>query len=82
MLTALSPAEVKYEYQDLHRLHHYHCSAVLTPLNCENRHRFISDGVAQNVRTDGRGRFEFRPFHQETGLITQTNGSAKYVIDH
>lgn len=35
--------------------------------------------MAQNVRTDGRGRFEFRPYHLETGLITQTNGSSKYV---
>jgi exosome complex component RRP42 len=36
--------------------------------------------VAQNVRIDGRGRFDYRPYHLETGLISQTNGSAKLVI--
>lgn len=39
--------------------------------------RFISDGVAQNVRIDGRGRFDYRPYMLETGVISQTNGSAR-----
>lgn len=40
--------------------------------------RFIEEGIAQNFRIDGRGRFDFRPFVLETGVVSQTNGSARY----
>lgn len=45
-----------------------------------NSYRYIEDGIAQNFRNDGRGRFDFRPFILETGIISQTNGSARYVL--
>jgi len=43
--------------------------------------QFIVDGIAQDVRTDGRSRFDYRPFTLETGLLSQTNGSARIVLD-
>jgi len=43
--------------------------------------RFIEEGVASNIRNDGRGRLDYRPFTLETGIISQTNGSARIVLD-
>lgn len=43
--------------------------------------QFIEEGIAQNVRIDGRGRLDYRPFVLETGLFSQTNGSARLKLD-
>eukprot|EP01116_Phalansterium_solitarium_P009255 TRINITY_DN23328_c0_g1_i1.p3 TRINITY_DN23328_c0_g1~~TRINITY_DN23328_c0_g1_i1.p3 ORF type:complete len:283 (+),score=87.97 TRINITY_DN23328_c0_g1_i1:1429-2277(+) len=37
---------------------------------------FIIDGVSQNVRNDGRGCLDYRSVHLQTGIVSQTNGSA------
>lgn len=42
--------------------------------------RFITDGVSENIRADGRDRLDFRPMTIETGLISQANGSARIVL--
>ncbi|CAI7863520.1 unnamed protein product [Closterium sp. NIES-53] len=39
--------------------------------------RFVTDGVAQNLRADGRAREVFRPFSLDTGVIPQATGSAR-----
>ncbi|GJP72578.1 hypothetical protein CLOP_g3293 [Closterium sp. NIES-67] len=39
--------------------------------------RFVADGVAQNMRADGRAREAFRPFSLDTGVIPQATGSAR-----
>ena len=43
--------------------------------------RFISDGVACDMREDGRARDTYRPFSLSTGLISNTNGSARLVLN-
>ncbi|XP_057866562.1 uncharacterized protein LOC131074031 [Cryptomeria japonica] len=42
--------------------------------------RFIQGGIAQNLRSDGRGREDFRSFSIESGVIPQANGSARVRI--
>eukprot|EP00271_Cylindrocystis_brebissonii_P014362 TRINITY_DN35699_c0_g1_i1.p1 TRINITY_DN35699_c0_g1~~TRINITY_DN35699_c0_g1_i1.p1 ORF type:complete len:290 (-),score=45.08 TRINITY_DN35699_c0_g1_i1:192-1061(-) len=39
--------------------------------------KFLVDGVAQNLRNDGRSREDFRPFELVTGVIQQANGSCR-----
>lgn len=41
---------------------------------------FLQGGIAQDIRTDGRGRQDFRSFSIETGVIPQANGSARVRI--
>jgi len=43
--------------------------------------RYIEEGVSHNLRNDGRGRLDYRPFILETGIISQTNGSARITLD-
>ena len=38
---------------------------------------YVVGGIEANVRTDGRGRADFRDFSVETGLLSQTTGSAR-----
>nr|GEX19238.1 exosome complex component RRP42-like [Tanacetum cinerariifolium] len=38
---------------------------------------FIQGGIAQDLRTDGRKRFTYRPIVVESGVIAQANGSAR-----
>ncbi|KAH1260498.1 Exosome complex component RRP42 [Glycine max] len=38
---------------------------------------FIQGGIAQDLRCDGRKRLTYRPISVETGVIPQTNGSAR-----
>ncbi|KAF8409712.1 hypothetical protein HHK36_005791 [Tetracentron sinense] len=38
---------------------------------------FIQGGIAQDLRSDGRKRFDYRPISVETGVIPQANGSAR-----
>jgi exosome complex component RRP42 len=40
---------------------------------------FIAEGIQQDIRVDGRGRLDYRPFSIETGIISQANGSARWV---
>ena len=40
------------------------------------------DGVAQNVRLDGRKRLDFRPVFVETGVVPQAHGSARVKVAH
>lgn len=42
---------------------------------------FIEAGVEQNFRSDGRERLDYRYFTLETGVLEQTNGSAKLTLD-
>lgn len=41
---------------------------------------FIQEGIAQNVRMDGRGRLDYRPMALEVNLVAQANGSARLVL--
>ena len=43
----------------------------------QHERRFISDGVACDMREDGRARGDYRSFRIETGIISNTNGSAR-----
>lgn len=38
---------------------------------------FIAGGVDDNIRMDGRSCMDYRTFHVETGVVQQTNGSAR-----
>lgn len=42
--------------------------------------RFIHGGIAQDLRTDGRQRLDFRPICVETGVIPQANGSSRVKL--
>mmetsp|Transcript_17972 Transcript_17972/g.26935 ORF Transcript_17972/g.26935 Transcript_17972/m.26935 type:complete len:287 (+) Transcript_17972:1-861(+) len=44
--------------------------------------KFISEGVAQDIRTDGRGRMDHRYFDLKTEVILNANGSARLKLDH
>ncbi|KAH3744793.1 ribosomal protein S5 domain 2-type protein [Pelomyxa schiedti] len=39
--------------------------------------KFIEEGVRQDLRTDGRGRVDYRPLTIETSVVPQANGSAR-----
>jgi exosome complex component RRP42 len=41
---------------------------------------FISEGIKNNIRLDGRENFDFRHFLVETGIISQSNGSARVKL--
>ncbi|KAL5798101.1 hypothetical protein ACOSQ2_002921 [Xanthoceras sorbifolium] len=43
----------------------------------EGEKEFIKGGIAQDLRTDGRKRYTYRPIYIETGVIPQANGSAR-----
>uniref|UniRef100_A0A0E0FBH1 Ribosomal RNA-processing protein 42 n=1 Tax=Oryza meridionalis TaxID=40149 RepID=A0A0E0FBH1_9ORYZ len=43
----------------------------------EGEKHFIRGGIAQDLRTDGRRRLQFRAISVETGVIPQANGSAR-----
>jgi len=42
--------------------------------------KFLEEGIAKNIRTDGRGSMDMRPFVLETGILSQTNGSARVKL--
>jgi exosome complex component RRP42 len=42
--------------------------------------QYIIDGIQQNMRTDGRSRLDYRAFSVETGIVSQTNGSARVKL--
>jgi len=42
--------------------------------------KFIIEGIQQNLRNDGRTILDMRPFSVETGMIPQTNGSARVKL--
>eukprot|EP00760_Papus_ankaliazontas_P004454 PhM_4_TR118/c0_g2_i1/m.54590/K12589/RRP42, EXOSC7; exosome complex component RRP42 len=41
---------------------------------------FILNGIAQDVRTDGRGRLQWRPFHITHGVVGRAHGSAHVTL--
>ncbi|KAK2648235.1 hypothetical protein Ddye_015724 [Dipteronia dyeriana] len=43
----------------------------------EGEKEFIKGGIAQDLRSDGRKRYTYRPIYVETGVIPQANGSAR-----
>ena len=38
---------------------------------------FIKNGVLEDFRSDGRAREDYRHFEIETGIVSNTNGSAR-----
>lgn len=42
--------------------------------------QFIHGGIAQDLRSDGRQRLQFRPISVQTGVIPQANGSARVTL--
>ena len=42
---------------------------------------FLEDGVAKDVREDGRGRAQYREIALETGIISHANGSVRVKLD-
>lgn len=42
---------------------------------------FVLGGIAHDVRSDGRARLDVRPLTLECALLSQTNGSARLVLD-
>mmetsp|Transcript_8073 Transcript_8073/g.14969 ORF Transcript_8073/g.14969 Transcript_8073/m.14969 type:complete len:281 (+) Transcript_8073:126-968(+) len=44
--------------------------------------KFISQGIQQNLRSDGRRRMDHRFFDLKTAVILNANGSARLVLDH
>lgn len=42
---------------------------------------YIADGIAQNVRNDGRSRTDFRHFSVDLGVIPHANGSCQLKMD-
>lgn len=59
-------------------------TALVTPVVMTlslTEHHFIQQGIAQNIRGDGRGRLDYRPFSIETGVVPNANGSARLLLD-
>lgn len=48
-----------------------------TPLISPSERDFITKGVQADIRADGRARLSYRQIVLETGLISQTSGSAR-----
>lgn len=48
-------------------------------LSVREKH-FIKGGIEQDLRTDGRKRYTYRPIYVETGVIPQANGSARVKL--
>lgn len=42
--------------------------------------QFMHGGIAQDLRSDGRQRLQFRPISIQTGVIPQANGSARVTL--
>jgi len=42
--------------------------------------KYLEDGISQNFRSDGRSNLDYRHFILETGILTQTNGSARVKL--
>lgn len=42
--------------------------------------KYQIQGLDENIRADGRTRFEFRQLIIETGVLTQSNGSARLAL--
>lgn len=38
---------------------------------------FIIKGIDNDIRSDGRGRLDYRPLYLETGVLPHANGSAR-----
>lgn len=53
-----------------------HFQSRMVGLSVGEKH-FIQGGIAQDLRTDGRKRLHHRPISVETGVIPQSNGSAR-----
>ncbi len=43
--------------------------------------KYISNGIEQNIRNDGRERLDYRAFTLETNCIPQANGSCRLHIE-
>lgn len=52
-------------------------SALLASRLSSAEHQYLAAGVAENMRTDGRARLDYRPFTVETGVVPHANGSAR-----
>lgn len=52
-------------------------SALLASRLSAAEHSYLAGGVAENMRTDGRARLDYRPFTVETGVVPHANGSAR-----
>ena len=46
----------------------------------EPEKKFVVDGIAQNIRADGRGRLDYRFLSVEVGLLPLANGSARVTL--
>jgi len=43
--------------------------------------KYITEGIAQDVRNDGRQRIDYRHFGLKTGVVPHANGSARITLD-
>lgn len=43
--------------------------------------QYIAEGIAQNIRNDGRSRMDYRHFGITLGVIPHANGSARLLLD-
>ena len=41
---------------------------------------YISEGIKEDIRADGRGRKDYRHFELKTGIVSNTNGSAEIKL--
>lgn len=47
-----------------------------------SQRKYIAEGIAQDVRNDGRQRIDYRHFSLKTGVIAHANGSARITLDN
>lgn len=47
------------------------------PESSEAERHFITQGIVQGIRTDGRGCTDYRPLQFELNIIAQAHGSAR-----
>ena len=52
-------------------------SSLLASRLSSAEHSYLAGGVAENMRTDGRARLDYRTFTVETGVVPHANGSAR-----
>lgn len=55
-------------------------AASSSPRVSEHERKYIVDGIAQNLRHDGRGRLDYRFLSVEVGLLPLANGSSRVTL--
>lgn len=48
----------------------------------KSERNYIIEGVKENIRSDGRGKLDYRNISLETSIVQQSNGSARVKLSN